>query len=271
MGHVVPPPAGTGTHASDAAETARIEAQGARPRHLRYNIWNPEGDVAATTAEWTLTAKPLPRQPQHDLENELIAVMLKERPDLFKITTPIHVDVLEAMLVDHPNQPFVTCVLAGLREGFWPWADAVKVDYPDVLDKSRSVRTTAAQEDFFKQQLEHEQARGRHSPAIGDTLLPGMCCMPIYAVPKPASTDFRLVNDHSASCWSLNSMIGHDQVTGYPLDNLAQFGDMLMQLKKEALGEGAESESLTVHSRSVPALSCLAWQIKQAVPDRVTT
>ena len=57
-----------------------------------------------------------------------------------------------------------------------------------------------------------------------------MFCMPIYAVPKPHSLDFRLVNDHSASKHSLNSMIDHDSVTGFPLDSLAQYGHILAAL-----------------------------------------
>jgi hypothetical protein len=60
-----------------------------------------------------------------------------------------------------------------------------------------------------------------------------MYCMSIYAVPKPHSEKLRLVNDHSVSKYSLNSMVDHSQVTGYPMDNLAQFGQQLVKLRKE--------------------------------------
>ena len=43
------------------APPQRIEVDyGMRPKYLRYNIWNPEGNLSVTTAEWTETATPLP-------------------------------------------------------------------------------------------------------------------------------------------------------------------------------------------------------------------
>lgn len=59
-----------------------------------------------------------------------------------------------------------------------------------------------------------------------------MYCMLIYAVPKPHSDKLRLVNNHSASKYSLNSMVDHSQVTGYPMDNLAQFREQLVKFQK---------------------------------------
>lgn len=37
------------------------------------------------------------------------------------VETPFNVDVFEAMLWNHPNKPFVSSVMRGLREGFWPF------------------------------------------------------------------------------------------------------------------------------------------------------
>lgn len=71
---------------------------------------------------------------------------------------------------------------------------------------------------------------------MGNVLLPGMYCMPIYAVPKPDSVDLRLVNNYSAGPFSLNSMVEHSKVTGYPLDNLHQLGQMLLNLRRDSLG-----------------------------------
>lgn len=65
---------------------------------------------------------------------------------------------------------------------------------------------------------------------MDSSLLPSIYCMLIYAVLKPHSEDFCLVNDHSASQFLLNSMINHSCVTGYLMDNLAQFSKMLMEL-----------------------------------------
>jgi len=55
-----------------------------------------------------------------------------------------------------------------------------------------------------------------------------MYCMPVHAVPKPNSSDLHMVTDHSASPFSLNSMVNHDLVTGYPLDNMTHLGEMLI-------------------------------------------
>jgi hypothetical protein len=52
--------------------------------------------------------------------------------------------------------------------------------------------------------------------------------MPAHAVPKPNSSDLRMVTDHSAGPFSLNSMVDHDLVTGYPLDTLTHLGEMLI-------------------------------------------
>jgi hypothetical protein len=89
--------------------------------------------------------------------------------------------------------------------------------------------------------------------------------MPIYAVPKPGSTDLRLVNDHSAGAYSLNSMIGHSLVTGYPLDNLHQLGHMLLNL--HLLTPGVDlvmwKSDIAEAYRMCPMHP--HWQIKQAV------
>lgn len=88
---------------------------------------------------------------------------------------------------------------------------------------------------------------GRYSDSIGSSLYPGMYCMPIYAVPKPE--DPRLINDHSASCFSLNSMVNHDLVTGYPMDNLAIFGDMLVSMRRTSKAVTDISEAYRLSSR----------------------
>jgi hypothetical protein len=74
--------------------------------------------------------------------------------------------------------------------------------------------------------------QGRFSSAFTHHLLPGMYSMPVYAVPKPHSSDLRMVTDHSCGRFSLNSMIQHEKVTGYPLDNMTHFGEMLMDMEK---------------------------------------
>jgi hypothetical protein len=45
-------------------------------------------------------------------------------------------------------------------------------------------------------------------------LLPGMYSTPIHVVPKPHSTKLRLIVDHSAGSYSLNSMIDLSDTAG---------------------------------------------------------
>jgi hypothetical protein len=47
-----------------------------------------------------------------------------------------------------------------------------------------------------------------------------MYSTPIHAVPKPQSNNLRLVNDHSAGDFSLNSMIDRFDIAGARLDTL---------------------------------------------------
>ncbi|KAJ7920425.1 hypothetical protein B0H13DRAFT_2319476 [Mycena leptocephala] len=61
---------------------------------------------------------------------------LTENQHLFELITPINVDAFESLLMHHPNQPFVSSVITGLREGFWPWADTRAGVHPDVYDVS---------------------------------------------------------------------------------------------------------------------------------------
>jgi hypothetical protein len=96
-------------------------------------------------------------------------------------------------------------------------------------DESKLVHLTEEKEKFISEQVKHEQDLGRMSLPFGKDLLPGMYCMPNYVVPKPHSAGWRLVNDLSAGLFSLNSMVEHEFITGYPLDNLTHFGELLMR------------------------------------------
>ena len=209
---------------------------GMRPKYLRYNIWDPDSDFSPNTADWTLTAKPLEGPPQTALDDETVTKTINENPYLFKIVTPINVDVFEAYLVSHPNQAFVKSVCNGFREGFWPWAETPKPGYPETNDESKPAPTDVKKAEFLRAQRDIELIKDRFSPPFTHGLLPGMYCMPIYAVPKPHSTDLRLVTDQSYGKYSLNSMINHDKVTGYPLDNMVHFGEMLMDLERRDPG-----------------------------------
>lgn len=202
-----------------------------QPKYLRHNLWE-DSTLSSTTAEWTLWAQPLARPPLAETLNSPALSTLADHPELFRIITPINVDIFEAFLRTHPNQPFVWSVCEGLRKGFWPWADTMREGFPATHDESRPVPENHEQAMFIRKQCELEQQKGRFSGPFGKKLLPGMYSMPSHAVPKPNSSDLRLVTDHSAGAFSLNDMIDHDQVKGYPLDNLRHLGEILLDIKR---------------------------------------
>ena len=236
-----------------------------KPKYLRYNVWNPESDFSPSTSDWTLTAEPLEGPPQSELDDENVKKTIRENPHLFKIITPIQVDVFEAYLSTHPNQPFVQSVCKGLREGFWPWARTPCAGYPTINDESQPPPLDTKKANFLRTQRDSEVAKGRFSPPFKHNLLPGMYCMPIYAVPKPHSSDLRLVTDQSYGKYSPNSMIQHDKVTGFPLDNMVHFGEMLIDLERRAPGE----QKVAWKSDVAEAYRILPmhphWQAKQVI------
>ena len=248
-----------------APRVTEVEIFGSRPRYLRHNLWNPVSDPKSTVAEWTLTARPLPRPPVTEFDNTSALQTIASHPDLFRIVTPIKVDVLEKLTASHPNRPFVESVLDGLRFGFWPWAVTNRQGYPLTHDESREVYLTEEKELFVLDQIKHEQELHRVSEPFGKILLLGMYCMPYYVVPKPHSTGWRLVNDLSAGAYSLNSMVDHQFVTGYPLDNLSHFGELLLRKRREKPGVVfvAWKSDVSEAYRLCPMHEL--WQLKQVV------
>ena len=130
---------------------------GSRPRYLRHNLWNPDSDPKATVVNWTTSARPLPQPPITEYDNQPALQTIAERPDLFKIITPVKIHVLERLTASHPNRPFVDSVLEGLKSGFWPWAVTNREGYPLVLDESKEIHLTDEKRDFVVEQIKHEQ------------------------------------------------------------------------------------------------------------------
>ncbi|KAF8803306.1 hypothetical protein BYT27DRAFT_7260336 [Phlegmacium glaucopus] len=71
-----------------------------------------------TTSE---TAHPLASPPLHLLNDPDIQSMLHTLHDCIRVETPFIVDCFEAMLYDHPNQPFINSVMNSLCYGSWPF------------------------------------------------------------------------------------------------------------------------------------------------------
>ncbi|TFY71099.1 hypothetical protein EVG20_g1905 [Dentipellis fragilis] len=217
--------------------------------------------------DWSLTASPLPGPPLNEFMNTAAQDTLNKHPDLFKIVTPINVDKFENMLRTHPNQPFVASVCRGLREGFWPSADMSNPDYPSTWDNSKCSLASDQHRVFVEEQCRKEIEIGHFSEAWeAEQLYPGMYSMPIGVVPKPNSDKLRLITDHSAGKFSLNSMIdkpNHDNKV--QLDNVRDLGFNLLWVRRSNTGA-----ALTLFKSDVAEAYRLmpmhpSWQIRQVV------
>jgi hypothetical protein len=247
----------------NARSWRQCEELGRRPRYLRHNIFRNDELSSRSCAEWTEVAKPLASVPSDEYQNPLANGTISSHPDLFTVNTPIQVDNLERLLVHHPNPSFANSVVNGFREGFWPWADTHIGDYPNTLDESVGDPSTQEELDFICSQRDKEIQMGRFSLSFGKELLPGMYSMPIHAVPKPHSSDLRLVTNHSAGEFSLNSMIKREDIAGFPLDNMTHLGEMLLRKRKEHPDEELLlfKSDISEAYRNLPMHPL--WQIKQ--------
>ena len=191
-------------------ETARSsESEPSRPKYMQRSVWTnvDETHRFSPTACCTLSDDPLPRPPPEEFENLDAITTIRDNPHLFKIITPINITRFESLLETHPNKPFVQSMCTSFREGFWPWAKTQKEDYPVTWDFSQRPPKSEREAEFLRNQRDVELEAERYSESFGTHLLPGMYSTPIHAIPKPRSEKLRLVNDHSAGSFSLNSMI----------------------------------------------------------------
>ena len=206
-----------------------------RPKYLQRSVWTDVemSPMFSPTACCTLTDDPLPRPPPEEFANHDAVSTIEKFPDLFKIITPIKVDQFEELLKTHPNQPFVQSVCVSLRDGFWPWAKTRKDEYPVTWDHSSRPPKTEREAGFLRDQRDIELAANRYSEGFGPDLLPGMYSTPIHAVPKPRSEKLRLVNDHSAGTYSLNSMIAREDVVGAKMDTISDLVGALLRYRQK--------------------------------------
>ena len=234
-------------------------------RFKRKGVWSPSLSAFSHTALWTETAAPLPRPPDSEFSNLSALQTIRSNSAFFLVSTPIKVDVFEALLSDHPNPSFVKSVCVGLREGFWPFADTHPNQWPEIFDVSDRPPKTDAEREFLQSQIDKEVSVGRYSQPFGPDLLPGMYSMPIHAVPKPGTNKHRLVTDHSAGKYALNSMISRDDIAGVTLDNVQDLANGLRVFRRNRphaqlnLWKADVSEAY----RHMPMHPL--WQIKQIV------
>ena len=176
---------------------------------------------------------PLPRPPQEEFENIDAMTTINNNPHLFKIVTPIRIDRFKSLLDSHPNQPFIKSVCVALREGFWPWAHTKIDSYPVTWDFSHRPPKTEREAGFLRSQRDIELNAERYSEGFGSDLLPGMYSTPIHSAPKPRSEKLRLINDHSAGEFSLNSMIAREDIVGARMDSISDLATALVRYRQE--------------------------------------
>jgi hypothetical protein len=161
--------------------------------------------------------------------DHVINQTLLVHPDLFKIVTPVNVNHFRRLLQPHSNQNFVNSVCKGLSHGFWPWAGMNLEGYPETNDQAQTSPCSEEMANFLQEQRDKEIEKGRFSAGFGGKLLPGMYCMPIFAVPKPEPNTFRLVTHQSFGTHSLNSMTPPHK-RSFPMDNLTRLGEQLLTI-----------------------------------------
>lgn len=202
-----------------------------QPRRFRGFIWNEQADYVTPLATLSETLRPLPRPPASELRNPIALKTIADNPSLFKVATPINVDRFEFLLRHHPNRPLVDSVCDGLRYGFWPFAEPDLESFPITLEMDNGP-LSSDDERFILQYMEDEQREDRFSPPFGPDLLPGMYAMPVYTIPKANSDKLRLINNHSAGPFSLNSMIDKSKVGMRP-DNIQDLGRNLLAFRQK--------------------------------------
>ena len=236
------------------------------PRFHRGLLWTLGEQGRSPTVDSTYSSLPLPRPPAHESRAE-INDTISRYPHLFQIVTPIKISTFERLLKDHPNQPFVKSVLAGLREGFWPFANTNPAYYPLTHDASSTPPPENTEKrQFLIDQCNAEIACGRFSKPFGTELLAGQYSMASYAVPKKEPHRFRLVVNHSAGKYALNSMILREDILGTSLDMIKDLADSIIQYRRE---HGPSARLVLFKSDVSSAYRNLPmhplWQMKQIV------
>ena len=235
------------------------------PKYRRGFIWNADVEMSTPSVSLTLYHKPLPDVPVEDYSYSLVTDMIDGNTDLFKVVTPIRTGVLEELSVSHPNREFVTSILCSFRQGFWPSASAEHLICKyEGHDNRRSNETLDGDSlTFMCMQRDVEIALDRYSQSFGSKLLPGMVTQPCFPVPKPGSSKFRLINDHTAGHFALNTTIPVEDSSFRP-DNLIDLGSLLINYHRK-WGKPLAWLFKTDVSSAYRLLPCHPrWQMRQA-------
>jgi hypothetical protein len=175
------------------------EIFGLQLKYLRHNLWQEGSSLSPTTAEWSETAKPLPRPPFHEILNPVTSRTLLIIPISFRFELPSKSMCLNifsnTILILRSSNWFVQGFerVSGLGPTLFK-KGCLKLNtslVPCLLTLTSNLHCVK------------ERQKGYFSDSFGTDLFPGMYAMPIYAVMKPHSVDLRLVMDHSAGPFSM--------------------------------------------------------------------
>jgi hypothetical protein len=160
-------------------------------------VWLNENSRNITTAFITEKSPPVPKP----LLNELMDIqklnIIKDHPQLFHITTPIHINCFCNLLAAHSNRPLVNSVCEGLEHSFWPWAVTHESNAPPIVDNA-------------------------HLQKVRD---------PIHLLfVEEQRDDWQLVVNHSADNFSPNSFISPVDASVH-LDSLHTLGKALLDIR----------------------------------------
>jgi hypothetical protein len=238
------------------------------PKFARDLIWGDITNTISPAAQYSLFADPLLQPPQSKLENSTAINTIRDNPNLFKIVCNINIKKLAVLLEDHPNQPFVQSVIAGLHGGFWPWAEPHD-EYPPTHNEPQHPLRNEREREFMLSQREKEMNADCFLRPF-NTLLPGMNVVLVHVVPKPPDDKLCLVVDHSASPYSINLMIDCQSIAGVKLDGIKTLGDSIREFYALSPTHQPCNKPLLLWKSDVAAVYRQMpmhplWQIKQVV------
>ena len=231
------------------------------PRYKRGFVWE-KSSLSSRLSPSALameTARPLASPPPHLVNDPNIQSSLKAMHNFIRVETPFNIDRFEALLCDHPNQPFVKSVMDSLRYGFWPFDEGDwKDDGDDVIQNySGEDADSEAIRDFRDEEIRAE----RWSDPLPDkTLLPGMKISPIFVIWQKGKA--RVVTDHTAS--GLNDHIPRSEAKVH-YDDMRTFGQVIFNAKRAHPNETLVTWKSDVSSAFLNLPAHPIYQLRQVV------
>jgi hypothetical protein len=230
-------------------------------RYKRGFVWNKSlpSSPLSPSALATDKAPPLASPPPHLLHDPDIQATLRDMSDFIKVETPFDVDRFEALLYDHPNQPFVKSVMNSLRYGFWPFDEGNWKDDRDEIFQNYSSKDV----DFEAIRAfcdEGIRTRRWSDPLLSKKLLPGMKISPIFVVWQKGKA--RIVTDHTAS--GLNDYIPRSEAK-VRYDDMRTFGQAIYNAKRAYPNEDLVTWKSDVSSAFLNLPAHPLYQLRQVV------